>query len=198
MTYRIYVSNALCRLLMIYFIWKYIVNKEVKITKLSMSLKINFDFELSMNIQSKTSLKHKNTKRDNSKFQSSTRMNQMFFRILTWIASDSLFTIRMYPPWQLPPPRWCPEEMCRVHRENSAHKMSLRGFLQSKCTHNLQYRETNITKKIERKIFQNEAIKNLLKSNFWNFWSHIFWHFLAAWIKKERCYHSYKAKLKQS
>lgn len=40
MTYRIYVSNALCRLLMIYFIWKYIVNKEVKITKLSMSLKI--------------------------------------------------------------------------------------------------------------------------------------------------------------
>lgn len=106
MTYRIYVSNALCRLLMIYFIWKYIVNKEVKITKLSMSLKItstatcirnlsaadiyryekrhnNFDFELSMNIQSKTSLKHKNTKRDNSKFQSSTRMNQMFFRILT-------------------------------------------------------------------------------------------------------------------
>lgn len=158
----------------------------------------NFDFELFMNIQSKTSLKHKNTKRENSKFQSSTRMNQMFFRILTWIASDSLFTIRMYPPWQLPPPRWCPEEMCRVHRENSAHKMSLRGFLQSKCTHNLQYRKTNITKKIERKIFQNEAIKNLLKSNFWNFWSHIFWHFLAAWIKKERCYHSYKAKLKQS
>lgn len=101
MTYRIYVSNALCQLLMIYFIWKYIVNKEVKkIINVAENYQYcymyknlsaadiyryeerynDFDFELSMNIQSKTSLKHKNTKKDNSKFQSSTRMNQIFFR----------------------------------------------------------------------------------------------------------------------
>lgn len=68
----------------------------------------------------------------------------------------------------------------------------------SQNVHTIYNREKQTNKKIERNIFQNEAIKNLLKSNFWNFWSHIFWHFLAAWIKKERCYHSYKAKLKQS